>query len=247
MRAILSILLSVALSSPLAIAQPKPKDPKTREEAAKLFNQGEAHFKLGDYDKALESYKQSYVLTQEPLLLFNIGQCYRNMKQYEKALESYELLLREAPNTSQRSLVESQIEEVKKEMAKAPDKTPDKTPNKTPATQPDKTPDESKSSGLSPKVFFSASVATGGVGLVFSALAISQALAASRSQKDPEGDPADIQFHFDRANTLGHVADGFFVAAVVTGGIGLVKRKQLKKQQAQLTVSPTGVALSFQF
>ncbi len=73
MRALLFSCL-LGMLSPVALAQPKKPDKKAQEEATKQFNEAEAHFKLGDYDKALESYKAAYVLSQEPLLLFNIGQ-----------------------------------------------------------------------------------------------------------------------------------------------------------------------------
>jgi len=45
--------------------------------AQELFVEGRRHFDIGDYAPAIASWKESYLLSNAPLLLFNIGQAYR--------------------------------------------------------------------------------------------------------------------------------------------------------------------------
>jgi hypothetical protein len=45
--------------------------------ASALFDDGKRHFDIAEYTAAIASWKQAYLLSNEPLLLFNIGQAYR--------------------------------------------------------------------------------------------------------------------------------------------------------------------------
>jgi tetratricopeptide (TPR) repeat protein len=109
-----SFLLGLCFASTQVQAQPKKPDPVNAqmEQAKALFAQGEDHFKLGEYEKALEAYKESYKLSHAPLLLLNMGQCQVKLNQYEEAKHSYEALLREDPNTVYRAEVEGKIVEM---------------------------------------------------------------------------------------------------------------------------------------
>jgi tetratricopeptide (TPR) repeat protein len=46
-------------------------------EASRLFREAMAHYDLGNYDRAIASFKSAYQLTSAPELLFNIAQAYR--------------------------------------------------------------------------------------------------------------------------------------------------------------------------
>jgi len=72
-------------------------DPKL-EEAQNHFRQGEAYFKVGTFDKAIEEYEAAYALVPKPGVLFNIGLSYENSGNIDKAVEYYERYLREAPS-----------------------------------------------------------------------------------------------------------------------------------------------------
>lgn len=63
-----------------ATAQPAAPAPPTRakaDRAAALYDDGKRHFDIGEYAAAIASWKESYLLSSEPLLLFNIGQAFR--------------------------------------------------------------------------------------------------------------------------------------------------------------------------
>jgi tetratricopeptide (TPR) repeat protein len=61
---------------------------------------GEAFYKIGEYEKAMNEYREAYLLSKAPLFLLNIAQCYRYMGEYDEAKHNYEALLREDPNTA---------------------------------------------------------------------------------------------------------------------------------------------------
>lgn len=68
------------------------------QKAQKHFRQGQAYFKVGTFDKAIEEYEAAYALAPKPGVLFNIGLCHENAGEDEKAVEFYERYLRDAPN-----------------------------------------------------------------------------------------------------------------------------------------------------
>lgn len=68
------------------------------QKAQKHFRQGQAYFKVGTFDKAIEEYEAAYSLAPKPGVLFNIGLCHENAGDDEKAVEFYERYLRDAPN-----------------------------------------------------------------------------------------------------------------------------------------------------
>ena len=60
-----------------------------KEEARKLFEEGQLHYKLGRFDEALETYRKAYEVLPLPAFLFNIGQCYRQLKNHERSVFFY--------------------------------------------------------------------------------------------------------------------------------------------------------------
>jgi tetratricopeptide (TPR) repeat protein len=106
---------------PSASAQKKkPKPPNSQNvapednltKAKELFERGEAFYKLGEYDKALNEYREAYLVSKAPLLLLNIAQCYRYLGQYEEAKHNYEAFVREDPNSLYRQEMEDKIAEM---------------------------------------------------------------------------------------------------------------------------------------
>jgi tetratricopeptide (TPR) repeat protein len=92
-------------------------DPKI-EEAKKLFEEGSIQYKTGEYQKALESFKQVYALTQEPAILFNIGQCQKFLGQPEESLKSFRIFIRDAPENPLVENAKARIVEIEAEIAK---------------------------------------------------------------------------------------------------------------------------------
>jgi tetratricopeptide (TPR) repeat protein len=70
------LVFALLACSASASADP-PAAPSADQQAAALYDEGKRHFDIGEYAAAIASWKQSYLLSNEPLLLFNIGQAYR--------------------------------------------------------------------------------------------------------------------------------------------------------------------------
>jgi tetratricopeptide (TPR) repeat protein len=95
--------------------------------ARTMAERGDTFFKLGEYEKALNEYKDAYLLSKTPLLLINIGQCYRALGKYEEAKHHYEAYLREDPEgpyaedmRNKMAEMNTILEAKRKEAAKAP-------------------------------------------------------------------------------------------------------------------------------
>jgi tetratricopeptide (TPR) repeat protein len=85
-----------------------------QQQAQKLFDEAEKYYNIGDFAKALDGYKEAYILSSNPDLLFNMGQCYRKLEQYQEAITTYKSYLREVPNSPVQADVEARIAEVEK-------------------------------------------------------------------------------------------------------------------------------------
>jgi len=104
--AVVGLALTLALSSPASARQapptPTPPPPPTptaalRAQARVIFDQGQTHYKLGRFDKALIAYTRAYQLLPLAGFLFNIGQCHRLLGRYKQAIHFYKGYLRETP------------------------------------------------------------------------------------------------------------------------------------------------------
>ena len=71
-----------------------------------------ARYALGDFDAAVDEFKQAYELSQAPGLLFNLAQASRLGKDYEQALHFYRTYLRVRPNAANRKDAEKRIGEL---------------------------------------------------------------------------------------------------------------------------------------
>jgi tetratricopeptide (TPR) repeat protein len=122
MRCILAGVLALlaALAAPARAGErdQAPPTPATRERAKALFEEAEGYYRVREYEKALASYKESYLLAREPVLLFNIAQCYRQLGQLEEALKSYEAFLRDDPKSALRENAAARLAEIRDEIAR---------------------------------------------------------------------------------------------------------------------------------
>lgn len=68
--------------------------------AKQLYADGKRYYDVADYGKAIDAWKQAYVLASAPMLLFNIGQAYRLSGDCTTALKFYASYEREATKLS---------------------------------------------------------------------------------------------------------------------------------------------------
>jgi tetratricopeptide (TPR) repeat protein len=131
----ISLALLLSLSAGALYAQSKGPTKADREKARALFEEGEAYYNIGEFEKALEGYKQAYILSREPALLYNMAQCYRQLGRAEEAIRTYRNFLKELPESPLRPKVEEFIAELEKPKTTTP-VTPEIKPDETPASSP---------------------------------------------------------------------------------------------------------------
>ena len=102
MRTVIVLALMAALPSTVRAAD----DIAT---ARKLFQSGTKHFDLGEYEQALNDFKEAYRIKDDPVLLYNVAQCHRMLKHNEEALRAYRTFLSRAPDSTNRADVEQKI------------------------------------------------------------------------------------------------------------------------------------------
>jgi tetratricopeptide (TPR) repeat protein len=95
---------AAAPSAPASADEPAP-----RERARELFEQGQAAYDLGEYDRAVALLREAYQLSSAPALLFNIAQAHRRARQCTRALEVYRHFVRVDPDSPYRADAEAHI------------------------------------------------------------------------------------------------------------------------------------------
>jgi tetratricopeptide (TPR) repeat protein len=100
----------------MTTAAPSRADDAAAGRAA--FAEGQKQFVGGDYRAALASFKNGYVLTQDPAFLLNIAQCHRSLGDKAEALMMFRLYLKsslEGVNPGARALATKAINELESE------------------------------------------------------------------------------------------------------------------------------------
>ncbi len=105
----LSVLVVAALAAP-ALAD-------DIEGAKRAFMEGKKAYNLGEYDRAIDFYKEGYSLSPRPDFLYNIGQCYYQLKNWERAKFFYERYLSESPESGDAEEVRGIIRELDDRLA----------------------------------------------------------------------------------------------------------------------------------
>jgi len=104
----------VACTAALHIALTSPASADDQDVAADtLFDKGVAHYNLGEYQKAIEAFREAYRLVREPLFLFNLGQAHRKAGNCMEALDMYQAFLREATGPENRDKAEQFASDLK--------------------------------------------------------------------------------------------------------------------------------------
>lgn len=186
-----------------------------RVEAKQHYDAGETAFRLGELDRAITEWRQSYELSKVPLLLYDIGQAYRQKGDKKQALFFYQQYLSVAPTGENHDVAEKRVDELKQALAAeqkaqtAPPQGP--TPpgaNSTP-TEAAPTPSHAQSSATTmraPAQRSRLALALGwcGVGVGIAAAAVSAGLlgAAASERNDALTAPTQTTFDMHHENSL---------------------------------------------
>lgn len=165
-----AVALTLVLSPALAQAQ----DDGQLDEAARLtFESAREAFVAGDYETALDRFRQAYQLSPRPGLLYNIAQTLDRLRRDEETVEALREYIEAVPDAPNRPEVEARIRVLERSLAEreseaqvtapppASDPDPDPPPA-TPVTEP------AGGDGIHPAVFLS----VGGLALVGAVLTI---------------------------------------------------------------------------
>jgi tetratricopeptide (TPR) repeat protein len=80
--------------------------------AKDAYLEGQRLFELGEYQKALDSFKRAYLAYDDPAFLFNLGQCYRMLGDKPEAVRSYKQFLRKVPDVGNRVAIEKIVSDL---------------------------------------------------------------------------------------------------------------------------------------
>lgn len=112
------LAVSLGLSSVAVARKPAPSQRNAlRQKARKIFLEGQTHYKLGRFDRALVAYTRAYRLLPLAGFLFNIGQCHRFLRNYKQAIFFYKGYLRETPGAPNLKVVQLLIARTEKKLA----------------------------------------------------------------------------------------------------------------------------------
>jgi tetratricopeptide (TPR) repeat protein len=123
----------------LAVTMASPAN-ADKARAREAYHKATQNFDLGEFNEALELFKEAYRNYEEPSFLFNIAQCYRQMGNKEGALQFYRSYLNKRPDAPNHDEVLDIIDKLEKSLAEerevlhqppagtlAPEKAPPKT------------------------------------------------------------------------------------------------------------------------
>src|SRR4051812_27640544 len=115
-----SVCASITLVSGMLLADPAAgpapaADAARRARVERLFEQGQAHYDLAEYEDAIARFREAYELSSAPLLLFNIAQAYRLKGECARALPAYRNFVRVAPDSTHRATAEEHVKKLQAE------------------------------------------------------------------------------------------------------------------------------------
>jgi hypothetical protein len=215
--------------------------------ATQKYEEGEIHYQLQEWEKALEKYKEAYRLTRSPEMLFNIGQCYRMLKKYDEAIKSYKAFQRELPNSPQHDSVTSLIklseEELKKQQAASQATSQPATQTvvirEIAATQP-KLPEPDEKMDGATKLYI-ASVGAMAGSFLFGGLALSSRI--EQDQFAANEDATEFAGARKQALAMGVLSDTLAVAAFGVGAISYKKSPKKRTAYALYGLSASSLVM----
>lgn len=96
-RAVLGVAVLAWMGAAPALAQ--GKKPKPDPELVAIYKAGEKAYTEGDYQTALDRFREAYERSKKPSLLYNMGQCQRLLGQLVEARDSYRQFMAEVPDS----------------------------------------------------------------------------------------------------------------------------------------------------
>ncbi len=107
-----SVLIAVLISS-TAFAEP-PQPGQIPQKARELAERGRVYHDAGEYERAIDAYREAYVLAPSPGLLFNLAQAFRLHGDCDDAAWMYRRYLDTNPPDARRALAEGHLATVEK-------------------------------------------------------------------------------------------------------------------------------------
>jgi hypothetical protein len=108
------LLVAIGLVCALVTASGAQPAPSNEERARELYEKGNRHFKLGEYDEAIDAFKESYRLSEAPLLLYNLAQAHRLKGSCGQAALLYRNYLRDDPKGPYAAAAKQQLPKMEK-------------------------------------------------------------------------------------------------------------------------------------
>ena len=105
-------LVSVVMAALFFLAAVGPARAGQKADSARAreaFRSAQQHYKLAEYAQALDAFKETYRLIEDPSLLFNIAQCYRQLGKKEEAIRFFRTYLHDAPGNGENEDVKKTI------------------------------------------------------------------------------------------------------------------------------------------
>ena len=238
-----------------------------KAKAKQLYDEGLKHYNLAEWQDAISSWKQSYLLSKKPLLLFNIGQAYRLSGDCKQAQTFYESYQREEPNPKNQGELDQAIAICAKQGdAKPPDKPVEKPvtppvetkPDTPPATgptvaqvpeasqpNPDRQPVDTgpQTTGGTLRLV---GIGVGGAGVVMIGAGVYFALGARSASNEIDGytgewgtDQQAIQDRGEKKQKNALIFGGIGVAAAIAGGVMFAIGGPKPTESSTVTIVPT--------
>ena len=88
--------------------------PDASSAAREHLKAGQTHYALGEFQAAIDEFREVYRLKQEPGLLFNMGQAWRQLHEWQQALFNYRQYLNLKPDAPNRAEVEELVEQMQR-------------------------------------------------------------------------------------------------------------------------------------
>jgi tetratricopeptide (TPR) repeat protein len=108
--------IALAIMVLVAVAPAAHADDHGRARAA--FKLGSKHYNLGEFQQALDAFREAYREYDDPSFLFNIAQCERQLGHKKEAEREYRAYLNNAPeNSGNREAIKQIIAQLEKEIS----------------------------------------------------------------------------------------------------------------------------------
>lgn len=219
----LALLLPLALLWPgNAMAGPAPAQPEapsaeSRERAQQLFAESAAHYKKGEFGRAIELLREAFELAAEPVLLYNLGRAYQGDGQLDQAIAAYERYLELDPDIADRGALEKRIATLRRQIDERQDLERQAREARAGEARAAQRPPADDGPSAIPWVVTAVGAAGVVVGVVLGAL-------ASGREEDAEADPIhqSATDSLDDARTLATAANVSFIAGGAVAAAGLI-------------------------